>query len=350
MKKKHKYIDTLTFNNVRRWIRLQTLAIMVATVISFFIVEFGINHYQFSWNLLYRTIGMTIPMLIFISFVNMATVSGITKQVTDLANALKAAADGDYHAKLDPEETNIFKEVCNNFNILEEELKKANTLQDEFVNNYSHEFKTPITSIKGFAELLLDEDVSEKDRKKYLKIIAEESDKLVSLANNSILMTKLNSQSIIPNKKEFSLDEQIRKCVILLEPGYTKKNIDVSCNLEEVNYYGSEELMEHLWINLVSNAIKYTNENGKILVNLREYKNTIIFSVIDNGIGMSKEELTQIFNKFYQVDKSKTNKGLGLGLTIVSRIIQMINGKIDVESEPGKGSKFTITIYKEDKK
>ena len=130
-----------------------------------------------------------------------------------------------------------------------------------------------------------------------------------------------------------------------MDINYNKKKINLTCNLEEVNYFGSEEIMEHLWMNLINNAIKYTPDNGNIEVNLRNYEETIMFSVVDSGIGMTKEEPSQIFNNFYQVDKSKTTKGLGLGLTIVSRIVELVEGKIKVESEPGKGSIFTITLY-----
>ena len=310
------------------------------------LVEWGINGYKMTWKVFFKSLGIIIPVILFISIVNFVTSRMFAKQATDLADGLAKAANGDYHAKLDPSKSAVFAVAYNNFNKLEEELKKSNTLQDEFVNNYSHEFKTPITSIKGFAELLLEEDLDKKTQAKYLKIIVEESEKLTYLANNSILLTKLNSQGIIPNKKIYSLDEQIRKCVILLEPEYNKKKINLTCNLEEVNYFGSEEIMEHLWMNLINNAIKYTPDNGNIEVNLRNYEETIMFSVVDSGIGMTKEELSQIFNKFYQVDKSKTTKGLGLGLTIVSRIVELVEGKIKVESEPGKGSVFTITLYK----
>ena len=310
------------------------------------LVEWGINGYKMTWKVFFKSLGIIIPVILFISIVNFVTSRMFAKQATDLADGLAKAANGDYHAKLDPSKSAVFAVAYNNFNKLEEELKKSNTLQDEFVNNYSHEFKTPITSIKGFAELLLEEDLDKKTQAKYLKIIVEESEKLTYLANNSILLTKLNSQGIIPNKKIYSLDEQIRKCVILLEPEYNKKKINLTCNLEEVNYFGSEEIMEHLWMNLINNAIKYTPDNGNIEVNLRNYEETIMFSVVDSGIGMTKEELSQIFNKFYQVDKSKTTKGLGLGLTIVSRIVELVEGKIKVESEPGKGSIFTITLYK----
>jgi signal transduction histidine kinase len=337
-------IDKRTLKKVKIWLKIQTLILILASMISFILVEFGVMGFKFSGVLFIKSLGLIIPMTLFISIINIFTANWLIRQATDLANGLEAAANGDYYAKLDPRKSTIFESAYNNFNKLEEELKKANTLQDEFVNNYSHEFKTPITSIKGFAELLLEEEIDKETEKKYLKIIAEESEKLTYLANSSILLTKLNSQEIIPKKNHFSLDEQIRRTVILLEPEYTKKKINLSCNLEEVEYFGSEELMSHLWMNLISNAIKYTNKNGNISVNLRGYNNNIIFSVIDDGIGMSEEDRKQIFNKFYQVDKSKTTKGLGLGLTIVSRIVKMIDGKIDVESELGKGSTFKVTF------
>lgn len=340
------YVDKITYKNILRWLRIQTVFILVSSMISFLLVEWGINDYKLSWTLLLTSLGLILPMVIFITVINTINGRWMMKQATDLADGLAKAASGDYHAKLDPSKSSIFAVAYNNFNKLEEELKKSNTLQDEFVNNYSHEFKTPITSIKGFAELLLEEDLDEKTKEKYLKIIVEESEKLTYLANSSILLTKLNSQGIIPNKKNFSLDEQIRRLVIVLEPEYSKKNINLTCNLEEVTYFGSEEIMEHLWMNLINNAIKYTPDGGNISINLRNYSETIMFSVIDSGIGMTKEELQQIFNKFYQVDKSKTTKGLGLGLTIVSRIVQLVEGKIKVESEPNKGSSFTVILHK----
>lgn len=340
------HIDKVTYKNIVRWLRFQTIFILVSSMLSFCIVEWGINNYRLSWDLFFKSLGLIIPMVLFITVIN--TINGrlMAKQATDLADGLAKAAFGDYHAKLDPTKSSIFEVAYNNFNKLEEELKKSNTLQDEFVNNYSHEFKTPITSIKGFAELLLEDDIDDEARDKYLRIIVDEAEKLNFLASSSILLTKLSSQEIIPNKKYFSIDEQIRRCVIMMESEYSKKKIDFSCNLEEVEFLGSEEIMEHLWMNLISNAIKYTKEGGSVSVNLRQYSETIMFSVIDTGIGMSDEEIKQIFNKFYQVDKSKTTKGLGLGLTIVSRIVQLVNGKIKVESEPGKGSIFTVTFYK----
>lgn len=335
-----------TTKNIRKWLRKQTITLIVFSIISCFIVVFGVNDYKISWHVFISSLGIIIPMTIFISIINIVVASKFTKEANDLAKGIEEASIGNYNAKLDSSKSMIFEEAYENFNKLEEELKKANTLQDEFVNNYSHEFKTPINSIIGFADLLLEGNLSKKDQEKYLKIICEESKKLASLSENSILLTKLNSKVIVPHKKEYLLDEQIRRCVILFEPEYSKKNINLTCNLEETNYFGSEELMEHIWNNLISNAIKYSKENGNIMVNLRNYKESIIFSIIDDGIGISENDLKKIFNKFYQVDKSKTTKGLGLGLTIVSRILQLIEGKIKVESSLNEGTSFIVTIKK----
>ena len=194
------HIDKITNKNIMRWLRFQTIFILVSSIVSFCLVEWGINNYKLSWDLILKSLGLIIPMILFITIIN--TMSGLwmAKQATDLADGLAKAITGDYHAKLDPKKSSIFAVAYHNFNKLEEELKKANTLQDEFVNNYSHEFKTPITSIKGFAELLLDSDIDEKTKKKYLKIIVDESTKLTNLANSSMLLTKLNSHDIIPNK------------------------------------------------------------------------------------------------------------------------------------------------------
>lgn len=343
------HIDEVTYKNIVKWLKFQTMFILIGTIISFCIVTWGVEHFEFSENILLNSLGLIIPMCVVLTIINTINARWMAKQSTDLADGLAKAADGDYHAKLDPSKASIFAVAYENFNKLEERLKKTGTLQDEFVNNYSHEFKTPITSIKGFAELLLEEDLDEKTRKKYLKIIVEESRKLTSLSEQSILLTKLNAQNIIPNKKKYSLDEQIRNCVIMQEPSCLKKNITINCDLDKVTIFQSEEVLEHLWNNLISNAIKYSNKDGEIDITLKSDNDSVVVKVKDNGIGMSKESLNQIFDRFYQVDKSKTIDGLGLGLTIVGRIIELVDGKIAVESEIGKGSIFTVTLHKDQK-
>jgi len=169
--KMNEHIDKITDKNIKKWLRIQTIFLLIGSMLSFILVQWGLNEYKFSWDLILKSLGLIIPMSLFITIVNIINARWMAKQATDLADGLAKAVSGDYHAKLDPTKSTIFAVAYDNFNKLEEELKKANTLQDEFVNNYSHEFKTPITSIKGFAELLLEGNIDPKTRRKYLKII-----------------------------------------------------------------------------------------------------------------------------------------------------------------------------------
>lgn len=186
--------------------------------------------------------------------------------------------------------------------------------------------------------------LSEEEKKKYLQIILEESERLTHLANTSILYTKLNSKVIVENKKEYDLDEQIRNCIIIMQSQLNDKNIEIDCELQKVKYYSNYDMMQEVWINLISNSIKYTNSNGKISISLKEIDKEIIVTIEDNGIGMSKEQVEHIFERYYQVDKSKHGVGLGIGLSIVYRVLELVDGKIEVESELGKGSKFMVTL------
>ena len=166
----------------------------------------------------------------------------------------------------------------------------------------------------------------------------------IDLANTSILYTKLNSKVIVENKKEYDLDEQIRNCIIIMQSQLNDKNIEIDCDLQKVKYYSNYDMMQEVWINLISNSIKYTNSNGKISIFLKEIDEEIIVTIEDNGIGMSKEQVEHIFERYYQVDKSKHGVGLGIGLSIVYRVLELVDGKIEVESELGKGSKFMVTL------
>lgn len=206
-------------------------------------------------------------------------------------------------------------EVYRNFNMMVEELNKIQYMNKDFMNNFSHEFKTPIVSINGFADLLLNKKCSREEQIKYLKIIFDESNRLSNLSNSSLLLSKLENQNIVTDKKIFQLDEQLKQCIILLHPMLEKKNIDLDIDIEETNFWGNNELLNHAWLNIISNAIKYTDDGGMIEITLVKDKN-ITISIKDSGIGMTKDQISQIFDKFYQADTSHANKGLGLGLAI----------------------------------
>jgi signal transduction histidine kinase len=338
-------IDTEIARKITDKMLKQTILVLITCFITVFFMKFIADGYVVTSETFLFAGGIFIPLVIVITISNYFTFNKTYKQFVDLANGLEKAVEGDFYAKLDPTNAGMMEKVYQNFNKVTDELKNVRNMQEEFVSNYSHELRTPISSIKGFSELLLKEDLSDEERRKYLKIISESADRLNNLAEESILITKLDSQEIL-EKEEYSLSEQLRNCIIMLEPLWSAKNIDLNIDINEIKYNGNKEIMGHLWTNLISNSIKYNKENGKINVTLKENENQIIATISDTGIGMTEEQISHIFEKYYQVEKSKTMKGLGLGLTIVSRILCLINGDIEVKSELGHGSTFMVTIPK----
>lgn len=230
------------------------------------------------------------------------------------------------------------------FNEMVRELDGIELFRNDFINNFSHEFKTPIVSIRGFAHELQREDLTDAQRAEYAQIIAEESDRLAKLATSVLELSKLENQQIITDKTEFYLDEQLRRSILLFERTWTEKNIEIIPELEEIKIYANEELTSHIWKNLLSNAIKFTPEGGSVTVTLKGTENSVTVTVADSGIGMSDEVKSHIFEKFYQGDASHHRAGYGIGLTMVKRAVLLCGGKIAVESEPGKGSRFTVTL------
>jgi len=273
------------------------------------------------------------------------------KPLHQLINATKIIAKGDFSVRVP--EINSDSEIAvllRNFNHMAEELGSIEMFRNDFINNFSHEFKTPIVSIRGFAKQLQNENLSEEKRKEYTEIIISEAERLTKMSSNVLLLTKIENQQFITNQTEYYLDEQIRNCIILLEKQWSRKNIEISLNLEKVRIFNDEELLSHLWINLIDNAIKYTDENGKITITLNETADRIYFSISDTGKGMDEQTIKRIFDKFYQADKSRSTHGNGLGLSIVRRIIELCRGEITVDSRIGAGTTFTVMLpkYRED--
>ena len=264
--------------------------------------------------------------------------------VSQLTHGLKAVAEGDFSIRLDPERAGPLAGAYQDFNKMTEGLQGVQTLRSDFINNFSHEFKTPITAVKGFAELLQEGDITPEEREEYLQIILDESARLADLANSTLLLSKLESQQYLSNKTVFLLDEQIKRCAILLSPSWEQKGLVFSADLEPARCCGSEELLRHVWLNLLGNAVKYTPEGGEISVALRAGPETVLVQVSDTGIGMSEEVQGHVFEKYYQGEQGQDGKGLGLGLSIVHRIVELHGGTISVTSEEGTGSTFSVLL------
>lgn len=266
------------------------------------------------------------------------------KFTVKFVGAFDKVAHGEFGYQLEVPKKGQFRSLFENFNKMSAELKSIQTLKDEFIHDFSHEFKTPIASINGFANLLLEGGLSEEEQRQYLKIIADESARLSTLSENTLMLNRLENQQIIGEVKPFRLDLQIKECVILLEREWSAKDIALSSDLFEAGIEGNASLLQQVWINLLNNAIKFTPEGGEINVSMSAEDNFICVSVRDSGIGMSAEVASHIFEKYYQGDSSHATRGNGLGLSIVRRIVTLSGGDVRVESKEGEGSAFIVKL------
>lgn len=230
-----------------------------------------------------------------------------------------------------------------NFNKMLVEISSLENMKNNFIGDVSHEIKTPLSVIQGYADLLQNQDLSVEKRSEYTILLSEAITSLTNLVTNILKLNKIENQGII-QKEKFSLDEQIRYCVLSFEDKIEEKNIELNVDLDEVVIKSDKALLEIVWNNLLSNALKYTSYNGKISIDLKKDKNGIIVRVSDDGCGISREMQKHIFDKFYQGDASHSQEGNGLGLALVKQVVNMLDYKIEVESSLGKGSEFTVII------
>lgn len=268
----------------------------------------------------------------------------IIRPLNKIKDATKKVASGDFNVNVDIKRKDEIGDLADNFNMMVKELNSIEYLRKDFISNVSHELKTPIASIQGFTKLLIDENTSIEDKKEYAAIILEETARLSNLSSNMVKLSKFENQEIITNKKKYRLDEQLRKAIIMLEEKMNKKNIAITLKSEAVSIFEDEDLIMEIWINLLNNAVKYTNENGKIEIKVKEESECINVEIKDNGIGIPKEKQERIFEKFYQAERSHSSEGSGLGLPIVKRIVELVDGKITFKSEQGKGTTFIVEL------
>ena len=261
----------------------------------------------------------------------------IIQPIRDLSAAAAEIAKGNFKVRVREPSDPEYSILAQNFNKMAEELAGTETLRGDFISNVSHEFKTPLASIQGFAKLLQSDDITEQEREEYTQIIIDETSRLSKLSSNILRLTKLENQKTVGKKTRFSLDEQIRKILLVLEPEWSKKKIDLDIDLEDIMYVGSEELMAQIWQNIINNAIKFTPEGGKISVKLFRNEKNISAEIWDNGPSIAPDVKAKIFDKFYQGDRSRATEGNGLGLALVKRIIELSEGSIEVENDMKKG-------------
>lgn len=265
--------------------------------------------------------------------------------VIKLSRAMSQVASGDFKVRLETDSSiSEIQELYSNFNLMAGELGTTEILQTDFVSNVSHEFKTPISAIEGYATLLQDEGCKPGERRQYIDKILLNTRRLSELVGNILLLSRLDNQSIQGKKSLFRLDEQIRQAIVLLEPKWSEKNIEFDVELESLEYTGSEALLFHVWSNIIGNAVKFNRPGGYVGVKLEREKSGVRVQVDDNGPGIPEESLEHIFDKFYQSDSSHKSEGNGLGLALVKRILDLSGGSISAENLAGGGCRFTVFL------
>lgn len=265
------------------------------------------------------------------------------RPVYKLIYALNSLAAGNYDTRLSMNVPKVGKDLEESFNILAEELQNTEMLRSDFVNNFSHEFKTPLVSIKGFARLLQKGSLPEEKKKEYIDIISAESSRLADMATKVLDLTKLENQNILTDVSEYNVSEQLRESILLLERKWLEKELEISADFEEYQIHGNQEMLKQVWINLIDNAIKFSPSGGAIGVSVTRNADSIMVTVSNGGSPIKEEEKERIFQKFYQGDTSHTSQGNGIGLAIVRRIVELHKGEVWVDSTEEQTT-FTVKL------
>lgn len=266
------------------------------------------------------------------------------RPINTLMQAIHSVSEGDFQTKINLEHPKQFKELSRCFNQMTEELSGIEMLRSDFIHNFSHEFKTPMVSILGFAKLLKKGNLTSEEQAEYLDIIIEESERLTSLSANILNLSKVESMSLLSEFTAFNVAEQIREAVLVLEKKWSQKALDFDFHLSELTVTGNEQLLMQVWVNLLDNAIKFSPAGSRITLSVDIGGAFIIVRITDQGIGMDEKTLHCMFDKFYQGDPSHASEGNGLGLALVKKIVELHRGTITAESRPGAGSTFIVTL------
>lgn len=273
----------------------------------------------------------------------------VLQPVRELSKAMNKVASGDFKVRLEPTSTIVdIKDIYEHFNTMTAALDKTEMLQSDFVSNVSHEFKTPINAIEGYAMLLQDTSQTAAEHNDYIDNILLNTRRLSDLTGNILLLSRLDNQVLPESKTLFRLDEQLRQSILLLENQWEPKEIEFDVELDEISYLSNDSMMLQVWNNLIGNAIKFSPYNGLIRITLKAEGEDILCAIEDEGPGINEADMPHIFDKFYQSDSSHKQEGNGLGLALVKRIVEACNGHVTVENLPTGGCRFTVHLPKQE--
>lgn len=318
-------------------------SIMVA-LLTFLLETIGLLT-RFRIGLPILIIGIYGASLIFGAVITVSISKYVLRPINTLSSAMKKVAGGDFSIKLNEDVTTAFIHQLNaDFNHMVHELSTVGTLRNDFVSNVSHEFKTPLAAIEGYAVLLQDDTLSVEDRKEYTERILCSSRRLSTLVANILAISKIDNETMPLPHAVYRIDEQIRRNILSLEPKWSSKNIEFELNMENSELDAVESLMNHVFINLLDNAIKFSPEGGIIYISLTQNDKEVNFCIANSGPAISEETMKHMFEKFYQGDTSHKSEGNGLGLALVKKIISLHGGSIEVRNTSDGLVEFNVII------
>lgn len=320
------------------------IALLFAAVLEFVFEKLniislvGIGTSEWYWVLIFAATSIVIGLVL-------AFLLGriIFKPINTIVEGMEELSAGNFSTRIELGKYDEMKKIEKSFNTLATELEKTEILRSNFVNDLSHELKTPIVSISGLITLLKNENLPEEKRNHYLMVMEEEANRLTQMTSNALYLSKIETQGILTNKEKFNVSEQIRACLLLLERKWTEKNLAPSLDFDEYEISANEDMLKHVWMNLIDNAIKFSTPGSELIITVGEEAGKLNVTVENYGVEIPESDYDAIFNKFYQCDKSRSSEGNGIGLSIVRHIITLHNGEITVESEMGK-TVFTVSL------
>ncbi|MFT8316930.1 MAG: HAMP domain-containing sensor histidine kinase [Sporolactobacillus sp.] len=275
-----------------------------------------------------------------------------------IIQAIREMAKGNFNIDLElpiapgPAKNDPFRQLSDSLHYMAKELGQIEHMRQEFISNVSHEIQSPLTSIKGFARALENSKIPEDKRLHYLQIIQTETERLSNLSDHLLKLTSLENDRHPLVLSDYRADRQIRQIILLNEPRWQEKNLQMDIHMNPVLLHADADLMNQVWSNLIQNSIKFTPCGGKVSIKLLEKKDALLFEISDSGPGIRPEDQIHLFERFYKADRSRNRSqgGNGLGLSIVEKIVKLHGGKITVSSDLGKGTVFTITLSKKKNK
>ena len=264
--------------------------------------------------------------------------------IAQLAQGMRRVANGQFDTQLKGRPDEPFGSIIRDFNQMTESLQDVEALRETFVSNVAHEFKTPLAYIQGYATLLQDDDLTPDKRSAYIANIINATRHLSEMIGNLLEISNLGRPTAHLETKMFSLDEQLRHAMAMFMPQIERKSMSYDIDLEPVDVDANEGLLADVWTNLLSNALKYTDDGGNVGVSLVKRSRQAIVKVSDTGCGMSDDQVKHAFDRFYQGEPSHASAGNGLGLAIVRMVVKKHGGTVSVESKPGRGTTFTVIL------